>query len=230
MFDSIKLGNAHHAYAMEGDPTKIREELWKLFESEWHIETKGNPDFSYQKSEIFSIDDARRLKESQENKAFGGGKKFFVIETDTITAEAQNSLLKMFEEPTEQTHFFLLGNCVKSLIPTLESRVLRIKADEAAPMAIGAAALEFLAAPLSKRLALVKKLADDIKDEKKTRADALDFLHEIELTLYQKTKQEGKLPDKMFKQLEICRDYLNDRSASVKMILEYVAFIIPHIS
>ena len=59
------------------------------------------------------------------------------------------------------------------------------------------------------------------------QADALAFLHEIEATLYRKTKTEGEPPGKLFEDLETCRDYIGDSGASVKMLLEYVAVITP---
>ena len=219
---------AHHAYAIEGGE-KTREELFKLLEDDWGIATKGNPDFSYQKFATMSIGEARALKETAGNKAFGGSKKIFVIEANAITAEAQNSLLKIFEEPTKDTHFFVLGNCVKNLIPTLESRVLKIRADNGAAAPSEVAAADFLRAPLSKRLLLAKKLADDIKDEKKTKADAISLVNDIERLLYDRNKKTGAPPEKFFEELERCRSYLSDPSAGVKMLLEYAALIVPRI-
>src|SRR3989344_6076027 len=97
---------AHHAYAIEGGE-KTREKLFETLENEWGIATKGNPDFLYQKFATMSISEARVFKEAAGTKAFSnGGKKIFVIEADSINMPAQNSLLKMFEEPTENTHFF----------------------------------------------------------------------------------------------------------------------------
>lgn len=220
------LDDRHHAYAVEGPAEKVRMELWSMFEKKWGTATRGNPDFSYQKFESLNVDDARHMRELQENKAFSAGKKVFVIEADSITAEAQNSLLKMFEEPAAGTHFFLIGGCVKNLLPTLASRIMRVRSSGAAPAA-GAAVSDFLHAPLAKRLLIVKKLADDIKNEKKTKADAVAFLDDIEKTLYLKTLADGKLPEGFFENLEKCRDYMTDRSAGVKMLLEYMALIIP---
>ena len=218
----------HHAYAIAGG-AGTRQELFKMLEKSWGIETKGNPDFSYRKFQTLAIDEARNLKEHQEKKSFAvGGRKIFVIEADAITAEAQNSLLKMFEEPTDHTHFFIIGACVKNLIPTLASRVSKIRINEdEAPAAYDAAGAgkELLALSKPARLPFVKKLADDIKDEKKTKAEALTLVNQIEQILYQKSKKEGALPPKILETVETCRDYMSDRSASVKMLLEYIALV-----
>ena len=63
------------------------------------------------------------MKDRQQKKSLDGGKKIFVISTNSITREAQNSLLKIFEEPTEGTHFFLILSSSRILIPTLKSRL-----------------------------------------------------------------------------------------------------------
>ncbi len=217
--------NFHHAYVVEGE---VRGELLKMLERSWKVVTRGNPDFSYQKFETLTVEGARALKEFQGKKAFApNGKKIFVIEASSITTEAQNSLLKMFEEPTANTHFFLMGASVKNLIPTLASRFSHMSLDKTVSETDRSGASEFLKSPVPKRLALVKKLVDDIKDEKRTRTDALSLLQQIEATLYQKAQSGGEFSGKLFEDLEMCRDYLSDRSASVKMLLEYVALSVP---
>ncbi|KKU26187.1 MAG: DNA-directed DNA polymerase, partial [Candidatus Magasanikbacteria bacterium GW2011_GWA2_46_17] len=223
------LENNHHAYCLSGDVTDVRTYLFETLETKWGIRLKGNPDFYYRKFETMTVDDARVLKEFQGQKSFSvGDKKIFVIEASGVTDQAQNSLLKIFEEPAENTHFFLLGHCVGNLIPTLTSRLFAINLGEKSATPDQTEALDFLKAPLPKRLALIKKLADDIKDERRTKTDALVLLQSIESVLYQKYRRDGKNPDKLFEDLEMCRDYLSDRSSSVKTLLEYVALIAPH--
>lgn len=228
----MKLGqNLHHAYTISGGASEVRHELFKFLEKSWGVDVKGNPDFHYLKFETLNVEEARKFKGLGENKSFtSDGKKVFVIEANAINVEAQNSLLKMFEEPTPDTYFFLIGNCVKSLLPTLASRVSRIDIEKA-PSRAGArdGAEDFLASGRAERLALVKDLADDIKDEKKTKTDAVELVNRIEEILYQKSNKEGKLPSQILQDIEMCREYLGDRSAGVKMLLEYVAIVAPKI-
>jgi hypothetical protein len=47
----------------------------------------------------------------------------FIPEAHTITGEAQNALLKLLEEPPQNTHFVLTANSEQSLLPTIRSRV-----------------------------------------------------------------------------------------------------------
>lgn len=218
-----ELSQNHHAYAIEGVDVK---ELLDVIERKWEVATRGNPDFSYEIFGTLGIGEARALNARAQSKSFSEGRKIFVIEAEAITHEAQNALLKMFEEPTANTHFFLLGRCVRNLLPTLASRLWRVRAE--APRSLERDGAEkFLALTVAKRLEEVKKLADDIKDEKKTKADALRLLEDIEKFLYEKARQEKKLPDKTLTEIEMCRDYMTDRSAGVKMLIEYVALICP---
>lgn len=50
-------------------------------------------------------------------------KVYIFDEADLLTVQAQNALLKVIEEPPENTYFFLLCKNVSSIIPTVRSRV-----------------------------------------------------------------------------------------------------------
>lgn len=225
--------NLRHAYSIEGEPRAVKEELLKIFEEEFRVATRGNPDFFYQKFASLGIDEARLLKEFSGRKILQeGGKKIAVIEADSITDQAQNALLKIFEEPSPNTHFFIIGRSSKNLIPTLASRVARVRSKGLSGKTGEKESLaeEFIRVSRMERIALVKKFSQEIKDEKRTKADAVALLHEIEEILYQKTKRSGKLPEQFFEELEICRDYMGDPSASVKMLLDYIALAVPEIA
>lgn len=221
----------HHAYAVSGEGN-IANKLFEIIEKSWGVIKTGNPDFFYKKFESLGVDDAREIKSYQEKRAFeSGSRKILIIDANSITNEAQNSLLKIFEEPVKNTYFFVLGNCVRNLLPTLRSRLATLKTEGAPPVLgkSGGAGHTFLSLAVPKRLELIKKLSDDIKDEKKSKSDAIVLLDEIEQFFYSKFKKGNLIPDKLLANIEICRNYLNDPSASVKMILEYVALITPKI-
>ncbi len=56
-------------------------------------------------------------------KPYMGKAKIFIIEeAHLMTTQAQNALLKTFEEPPPNTHIFLLTTQVNSLLPTIRSR------------------------------------------------------------------------------------------------------------
>src|ERR1035437_946670 len=113
---SQSLGNlSHHAYGIVSAES-VRLEIISFLEREHGIVARGNPDLFVQKYEVLTIDDARGLKEAHATRPFSsrdikdgkGGRKFFILEIDSITHEAQNALLKIFEEPNEYAHFFLI--------------------------------------------------------------------------------------------------------------------------
>jgi hypothetical protein len=241
IFNSQRL---HHAYCVEGDRAAARKIVLEFLEGQLNIATRGNPDFWRASFETFGIDDARKLKEAQGNKAFaaapparaGGAdtplptKKIFLIETNAITREAQNSLLKVFEEPTADTHFFIIIPSAENLLPTLRSRLVVVSVSGGKGNVAEKEAEQFLVLSPAKRLEIVKKLAQEIADEKRSKADAVTFLDTLETILHRKLRagKNVSLPvAAALKEIELCRNYMTDRSASVKMLLEYAALILP---
>jgi ribosomal protein L31E len=70
---------------------------------------------------------------------------------------------------------------------------------------------------LKERLEVVKEITEAIKDEEKTKQDAITFLNTIEKELY-----KGGV-EKNYEKLKVCeetRASLYDRGAPVKIILE----------
>jgi DNA polymerase III delta prime subunit len=206
---------AHHAYLLV--EAKV-EHLIELLEKKHQIKKQGNPDFFHEKFESLGIDDSRRIKEIHASKAFmAGTKRIFIIETSTITHEAQNSLLKIFEEPHEATHFFMIVPSVSILLPTLRSRLYIIESEkEGSDLE---EAKKFLKLSPKDKVAYVDELAKDISDEKLEKSDAMKFLATLEVVLAENPEKNMKALQAILK----ARDYMNDRSPSVKQLLEFVA-------
>ncbi len=206
-----KSGHLHHAYFLIGDKNQIYKSLISFFENDLKFKTSTNPDFWSGDFHNFSIDDSRVVSDLAERKSVLGGVKIFVIKADFLTTEAQNSLLKTFEEPTGDTHFFIISP-QDSLLPTLKSRVSIIifsgieKKGEA-----------ILSLKLSKRLEKVKEITDGISDEEKTKQDAISFLNQVEEELYKKGTEVSRGGLRV---CETTRRSLYDRGAPIKIILE----------
>jgi DNA polymerase III delta prime subunit len=203
----------------------------------------GNQDFFERKYETFTIDHARELKLVHEMRpVINDGKKIFVISVDGITVEAQNALLKLLEEPAEYAHFFLIVPAVHLLLPTVQSRLSFVDVGKAGDLK-GSSGLKksgarlndekknlpesqveskkFLSLDTAKRLEFVKKFVDDISKEKRTKRDAIDFLYAVQVHI---RKEKGvKVGAKSLESTELALKYVNDRSPSLKMLLEYVA-------
>lgn len=217
LIDSYKTsGDLHHAYFLVGDADEIVLKLKDFLEEEVGVKTSGSADFWHGRFNTLNIEGARNIAEAQERKEFSNGRKIFVIQADFITEEAQNSLLKVFEEPTSGTHFFIISP-QEILLPTLRSRMQVLIIPRAALGRGVTTSSRVLDMKLGDRLAKVKEITEAISDEEQTKQDAISFLNQIELELH------ALGVEKSAKSLEICeatRASLYDRGAPVKMILE----------
>ncbi len=230
----------HHAYLLVGDTQIIIRELVDFLREDAGITVTANPDFWHRKFLTFGIDHARDLAQSQTRKAFSenkfgnkndttGSKKIFIIETDIITEEAQNALLKIFEEPSLDTHFFIISP-QDIIISTLRSRmhvILYISSETSTNTATEqtsqAKLITLLDMSFSERLKLVAKITKGIADEEKTKQDAIAFINNIESEVYKKDVQEFA---RVLTITENARISLYDRGAPIKLILEYVILAI----
>jgi hypothetical protein len=234
---SQSLGNlSHHAYCVVGGAS-VCQEVASFLEEECGVVMRGNPDVFMQKYEVLTIDDARGLKlahatrpfssrggkNDENDKKLGGGRKFFIIETDSITHEAQNALLKIFEEPNEYAHFFLIIPSEELLLPTLRSRLFMVrdprvaleKDSKGSPWNIA----DLIVSSPAERIAFVDKLAADISDGKKPKSAALDFCADLSRYLLNNGIKENAAILAVIAQTE---SYLRDRAPSTKQLLEYV--------
>src|SRR3989344_5040327 len=213
LIDSYKrTKNLHHAYFFVGEPTQIFLELKSFLERNVGIKTSGSSDFWHGKFNTLNIEGARDITESQGRKDFGGAKKIFVIQADFITEEAQNSLLKVFEEPTAGTHFFIISP-QEILLPTLRSRV-QVISNVSESQSTSRTVLDM---KMVERLSLVKEITEGISDEEKTKQDAITLLNQIEKELNEKGVEKNS---SVLKVCEESRLSLYDRGAQVKIILE----------
>jgi hypothetical protein len=190
-----KTGTIHHAYAFEGEKVDIVPSLFKFLEKDFGVSIKNNPDFFFQEFETFTIDDGRALQELHGRRAISG-KKIFIIYTRFVTTEAQNSLLKIFEEPTENSHFFLIMPNTHVLIPTLRSRLVVVGrstlGDEVKESDLQSLVKKFLSSNVAERLALVKNII-----EEKDKGKAIDFVTAVERSIAPQLKDaNGKSVDK----------------------------------
>ena len=210
-FEKLSAENLHHAYLVVGEREVVRKSLADFLRENFDIKT-DSPDLQNIICDTLTIDMARKIAQDTSRKSFDGGRKFFLIETNIITEEAQNALLKIFEEPNTDTHFFVMMP-QDILLPTLRSRmqIIQLQSEK------NGEAENFLKKTILERLEAVKKITDGIADEEKTKQDAVALLNEIENELYQNGVQ------KEVGGLTLCqraRASLYDRGAPVKMILE----------
>lgn len=206
----------HHAYALV--EAKF-ENLLTALKTHHNIDQRGNPDFYHEKHETFGIDESRHVKELHSSKGFTtGGKRIFVLEFNGITHEAQNALLKIFEEPHEHTHFFILIPSASILLPTLQSRLSIIESKREEHLGI-ADAKKFIKLSAKDKVAFVDEIAKRISDEEAEKSEAVEFLAALEIILADNPEKNIRALGAVLK----ARDYMNDRSPSTKQLLEFVA-------
>ncbi len=211
----------HHAYFISSFKDAALH-IKNFLKDKFKIGYDKNPDFFHEKFESFGIEDSRRIKELHLSRGFTqGSKKIFIIETANITHEAQNALLKIFEEPNENSHFFIVMPSSHALLPTLKSRlyILRSENPEILDQDLFDEVEKFLRLNKKDMVTYVDALAKDISDEKLDKSDAQKFLAALEVIVY---KKKGVEAVNGLKAILKARDYLNDRSASAKQLLEYV--------
>ena len=231
LFEHYKrTGYLHHAHIIEGGAVEFVPALLLAVRQYLGIVAQGNPNVMVMQCESFGVDEARSLKEAQIQSAFGGGRKIFIIGTQSFTREAQNALLKTFEEPTPDTHFFIIVPRLNSILPTLKSRVIMVGEKKTSHLNfdsqnLGDQAEKFLESTLEQRFAFAKKITESKKGEQVDREKIRRILDHIEHILYSRMK--GKPSEGIFRELFQAKTYLADRGSSAKMLLEHLAIAIP---
>ena len=93
--------------------------------------SNNNPDIikvTHEKPNVISVDDIRvQVNEDVLKMPYGGKKKVYIInEAEKMNPQAQNALLKTFEEPPEYAVILLLVTNEEELLPTIRSRAVTL--------------------------------------------------------------------------------------------------------
>ena len=222
LIDSYKkTKKLHHIYALEGNKKIALSVLFNFLKNDLKIKLRSNPDFYFSDFISFGIDNARDLQTQSFRKAINGELRVFVITFSFITLEAQNALLKLFEEPPYGAHFFIITASTEIFLPTIKSRLHILKLSDYDNED------EFIADKFIRlsKYERIKFLGDIIENKDKERA--LEFLNNLEITLYKnrhKNYLENQNKDiELFEMIQKYRDYIRGRAPSVKMILESIS-------
>lgn len=248
IIEHFDKNNLHHAYLIEGKKEEIILDIF-IFMKDIGVEIKANPDFNQINLDSFKINDARILKSQSIEKGISAHKKVFIISINNFLIEAQNSLLKTFEEPIENTIFFLIVPDVSIILPTLLSRFYIIKSKDNLKDEI-LQAQKFIGMSLNERIFFIKEFIGQLKNEEdqdfdsslqninmigdSVRSRTIKFLNALEKILHQKLIERTLSIDKglflktdYFYQIFKAREFLFQPSSSIKSIFESVAIVIP---
>lgn len=226
LFENIDTINLHHAYLIEGIRDEVIGEVLAFVKS-LRVEVENNLDFSHISIDNFKIDEALDLRRMGTEKSFTAERKIFVLSANTFSLDAQQALLKLFEEPIPNTHFFVIVPETDALIRTLISRFHLLRDDS--HVVDTTTASQFIKMPYIKRMDFIKELLSDV-DEDDLRADSartksLKFLNRLETELHSKMKTDTKAD--YFRHIFKVREYLRQPGSATKTLMESVALIVP---
>ena len=220
----------HHAFVVEGE----REEGIKLalgwVERELEMRALANPDVIVREFGLLSVEEARQLGELAMQAPLRGEAKALIICASRMYHEAQNALLKLFEEPPQGTYLFLVLPTAGLLLPTLRSRVQILGGNKEYGIRNKGAteiAEEFMKANKEKRSVMIKKLATgrDEEERRENRDKALAIVNGVETAVYNVGRSTSYI--QLLEDIQVLRGYLHDRSAPVRMILEHLSLVLP---
>lgn len=236
-----RTGYLHHAYIIEGLKEEIEPILLSALKRHIGMIVQGNPDLTILEYQSLGINESRDLSLRQSRAGFGGlgagkeshpSRKIFIVSAESFTHEAQNALLKTFEEPTLHTHFFIIVPSLHIILPTLISRVVLVRRGNLSSNKDDALdfAEKFLnTSSLAERFASIKKLTETRKDEIVDREKIRRILDHLERILYTRFagEKKGGEQSNIFREIYQTKTYLADRGSSPKMLLEHLAMELP---
>ena len=236
------MNRHHHAFVIEEGAeegivvaqTWVEEELGMKVKNPSAKFGAGNPDVVVLRYGLLSVEDVRRVSELAASAPFAGEHKVVIIAASRAYHEAQNALLKLFEEPPVGVYIFFVLSSLGGLLPTLRSRVQILKHEARSTKSETRTkheinpAEEFLKANKEKRSVIIKKLTSgkDEEEKRENREEVIAILNGIEVVAYASGRTTSR-HRKLLEDIQILRGYLHDRSAPVKMILEHLSLVIP---
>jgi DNA polymerase III delta prime subunit len=214
--------HSHHAYVVSS-PTHTVEELKNIaytYVDFSHVLPEDTHTFTFLEG---SVDEVRALQE-RAARALRGETALFIIQSVTLSAQAQNALLKLFEDGALHACFFVSVPSVRALLPTMLSRVSIVEIPASEYVQAIAVAQKILTAELYERLTLIEFLYDASEEE---RASFMAVL----VAACERAYANKKITDKeLARALHTCvktKKYLTMQGSMKKMLLEAYVLVLP---
>ncbi len=220
---------AHHAYFITDEQEAGIARARAYGTQSLGLTGEHNPDLIIFRYSLFSVDDARRVLELARQAAMGE-QKLLIVAAERIFHEAQNALLKLFEEPAPGTTLVLVIPSAGILLGTLRSRLIPLGGEHAS---ISLEAQAFLSASSTEREKLVVKLLDRAKSDKdeekqRARSEAIRLLEGLMVATHRQWEKAPNEEQALFlRDLEHFLPILHERSAPLKLVLEHILLTIP---
>jgi DNA polymerase III delta prime subunit len=228
---------AHHAYVTEGTQEETISKARLFAANTLGLTDTNSPDILTYTFGHFSVDDARRII-TVANQSGVGNQKVLVMYAARLFHEAQNALLKVFEEPSEGVTVILGVPTKGILLPTLRSRLIDLPgAESVLPVAQTTAAQEFLTKTETDRGKYLTKLIDRTKsdnDEAKqgARMEAVQLLQGLTALSYERfhatslAREKDELRE-FLTDLTAFAPLMHERATPFKLIFEHLQLVIP---
>ena len=220
------MKNEHHAIFFEGNFKTDIDSVLDFFAKDLEFGVQGNSDILIFTDEKLSIERAREIRQYAGALPLKENFLHIIIGFDSANLEAQNALLKSFEEPGLQAKFYILAPSFKSLIPTLRSRLMQINLENKSEQILFKKEVsDFVKGGSGKRIKIVEKIADDLKEEKISKGDIHIFLKILKdevLKDHNATWGPGSQVGELISSIVTAEKYL-ESSSSVKQLLSLVA-------
>lgn len=171
--------------------------------------------------EQLSVDAARALRAKASQRPILSDKRRFVISCARFTREAQNALLKLFEDPPVTAEFYLIAPRASALLPTLRSRLemVLVPSDE---KVVDTRVAPFLAASYAERLAEIAGM-QKAKDTEGMRT----LIAGIERVLAADVSNASVDTRVHLVDVALASMYAEVKGGSPKMLLEHLALSLP---
>jgi DNA polymerase III delta prime subunit len=208
----------HHAYCVFGNAQQAQAGIERVLEKRG-IKIHQNPDYISIKYSVFGIDDARWIKNHQCRRNVSNA-QIFILHVLTFTHEAQNALLKTFEEPSEDTHFFVIVPNENVLLSTLRSRMTVIETRRLNRTNSNQLIYDFFKLSAGDRIQRLSSTIDSHDKEK-----ALEFLDDLETGLHNNitsSKKETKGVN-ILHAIYKARGLIEGGRGNIKLLLENIA-------
>jgi DNA polymerase III delta prime subunit len=204
----------HHANIVisNGD---CRDFVFKILKQDLNFDTKANPDFQLFESESFGILDARDLAKWVIGKPLLGETKVIFIITKSITAQAQNALLKILEEPPQGTYIFINLENLGGILPTLLSRVQVLDLLEAGND-LENKTHNFFDLKTKEKFSVIRSLS-----KKEDKNEMKELIKSLEAIAYKE-----KMSANQMKNILTAKIFASTHGSSPKMLLEWLACVI----
>ncbi len=224
----------HHAYFVTGRKEEGIATARRFAERTLSLSGLDNPDLTVLPYTFFSIEDARKLSTLANQTPLSHAQKCLIIALDRFSHEAQNALLKLFEEPPVSTVLILVLPHEGILLPTLRSRLLELPSEEGKQgIVVSEFVSTFLGASKPEQMKLVASLIEKSKSDKEetkqqARTDAVLLAEGLIRSAH--AQYEKKPTPELLAFLSDMNRFipiLHERSAPLKLIFEHILLVLP---